>query len=79
MGVNENMIQLLKEEHHRGANVIVWSRGGWEWACAVIEALGIEPWVDEVYTKPIVYYDDTPVKKWLKDRVFIDHDQVYKR
>ena len=77
-GVHEPMIRLLKEEFHRGNYIEVWSRGGWEWAKNVIIALDIQKYVHQVKTKPLVYFDDTPVKKWLKDRVFIDSNQPYK-
>lgn len=77
--VNESMVRLLKEEHHRGGYVIVWSRSGYEWATNVIKALDLVPYVDQVLSKPIVYFDDTPVKKWLKDRVFIGPDTNYKK
>lgn len=76
---NLSMIRLLKEEHQRGGHIIVWSRGGWEWARNVVQALNLEPYVHQVLSKPVVYFDDTPVKKWMKDRVFIGPDEPYKR
>lgn len=76
--INKAMVRLLKEEKHRGGYVIVWSRSGNEWASNVVEALGLEKYVDLVMSKPVVYFDDTPVQDWLKDRVFLDFDFVYK-
>lgn len=78
MSVNKAMVRLLKEEHHRGNYILVWSRGGYEWARNVIQALDLVPYVHQVMTKPICYFDDKPVKKWMKDRVFIGPDEKYK-
>lgn len=77
-GINKAMVRLLKEEHHRGNAVIVWSRSGYEWAKNVVIALGLEKYVNTVMSKPLVYFDDMPVKKWLKDRVFIGPEVKYK-
>jgi hypothetical protein len=79
VGVNTNMVRLLKEERQRGSYIVVWSRSGWEWAANVIKALYLESCVDRVMSKPIVYFDDTPVEEWLKDRVFIGPEVKYKR
>jgi hypothetical protein len=76
--VNKAMVRLIKEEHQRGGYVIVWSRSGWEWARNVVQALDLVPCVDQVMSKPIVYFDNEPVKNWMKDRVFIDFDIKYK-
>ena len=79
VGVNSNMVRLLKEERQRGSYIVVWSRSGWEWAANVVRALNLEQYVDRVMSKPIVYFDDTPVEHWLKDRVFIGPEVRYKR
>ncbi len=76
--VNQNMIRLVKEEKHRGATIVVWSRGGYEWAADVVTALGLEDLVDTVMSKPLVYFDDKPVTEWLTDRVYIGPDENYK-
>lgn len=76
--VNKNMVRLVKEEHHRGATIIVWSRGGYEWAADVITALGLQDYVHTVMSKPLVYFDDKPVTEWLTDRVYIGPDANYK-
>lgn len=78
MNFNTNMVRLLREERQRGSYTIVWSRSGWEWAKNVVLALGLEDCVDRVMSKPQVYFDDTPVELWLKDRVFIEADVAYK-
>lgn len=75
---NLPMIRLLKEEHSRGAHILVWSRGGFEWADSVVTALRITEFVDQIMSKPMVYLDDKPVEQWLKDRVYLDADMKYK-
>ncbi len=79
MRVHEPMVRLLKEEHHRGNFVIVWSRGGYEWAAEVVKALKLEDYVHLISDKPFVIFDDLPVEDWLKYRVFLPPDTVYKR
>jgi len=76
--INRPMVRLLKEESHRGNYILVWSRGGYEWARNVIQALDLVEYVDQIMSKPLVYVDDTPVTKWLKDRVYIGPDEAYK-
>lgn len=76
---NPNMVRLLKEEHQRGSYIIVWSRSGWEWARNVAIALDLQPYIHRVMSKPIAYFDDQPVETWMKDRVYIAPDVVYKR
>lgn len=76
--VNEPMVRLLREEHHRGSCVVVWSRGGCEWARNVIRALGLENQVDYVMSKPLAYFDDKPIQEWLPYRVYIKPDTIYK-
>lgn len=78
MGIHEPMIQLLKEERYRGNFILVWSRAGKQWADNVVMALGLEDQVHLVMTKPLVYFDDIDVSEWLKDRVFLPPDAIYK-
>lgn len=77
--INRPMVRLLKESKARGEYVRVWSRGGWQWAYSVVEALGLIQHVDDVESKPTAYFDDTDINEWLKYRVFIKHDTVYKQ
>lgn len=78
VGVHLPMVRLLKEEAHRGAFIIVWSRGGHEWAANVIDALGLNKQVNLVLTKPLLYLDDCDVSDWLKYRVYLEPNTVYK-
>jgi len=79
MTANESMIRLMQEEKHRGGHIIVWSRGGQEWASNVVEALHLTRVVDTVMEKPLVYYDDLDVSEWMKDRVYIPPTVGYKK
>lgn len=79
LGVNEPMIKVLKDEKARGSFILVWSRGGYAWASTIIEALGLESYVDLIMTKPLVYLDDSEVSSWLKDRVYINPKVTYKK
>lgn len=76
--VHEPMVRLLKEQKRRNGFVVVWSRGGFEWATNVVKALHLTEYVDIVMSKPRVYFDDLPVKKWLKDRVYLEPKSKYK-
>ena len=63
-------INGLREHSHAGHVVIVWSKGGVEWATNVIKALNLEAYVDVILTKPDWYYDDMPAEHWLPERQF---------
>lgn len=76
--INQPMLRLLREEADKGSCIIVWSRGGYKWAHAVVEALGIHDIVDFVMDKPLAYFDDKEISEWLKYRVYIGPDIRYK-
>ena len=75
---NHPMIRLLMEEAHRGACVVVWSRGGHEWATNVVVALKLQKYVTMIMSKPLAYFDDKPVSEWLQYRVYIKPTEIYK-
>jgi hypothetical protein len=77
--VHEPMVRLLREEHSRGGFIIVWSRSGFAWAETVVKALGLSDKVHLIMSKPLVYFDDSPVENWMKDRVYLSPDAHYKR
>lgn len=79
MLVHEPMVRLLREQKRRGSFIMVWSRGGYEWAANVVKALHLTECVDLVMSKPKVYYDDLPVQEWLKDRVYLEPRSTYKK
>jgi hypothetical protein len=78
--INAAMVRLLKEEAARGSFVIVWSRGGYQWAANVVKALGLNKYVNLVISKPLVYFDDKDAAEWLTSgqRVFLDFNVKYK-
>ncbi|MHA1676319.1 MAG: hypothetical protein ACTSU6_03995 [Candidatus Njordarchaeales archaeon] len=63
-------IESLKEHSHAGHIVVIWSKGGVEWANTAIMALNLEDYIDIVLTKPDWYYDDIDVAHWLPERQF---------
>lgn len=63
-------INSLKNARTRGHGVVVWSQGGYAWAKAVVEALGLNEYVDFIVTKPNWIYDDLPVEAWMGHRFF---------
>lgn len=64
-------IKLMKNHKSRGTVIVVWSQGGYQWAKAVIETLGLTEYVDFVMSKPRAYVDDLPSEAWMKERIFI--------
>lgn len=80
MQVNAPMVRLVREEIVRGSKIIFWSRGGYQWAMNVLTALHFDEYETEllVLTKPFAYFDDSPVDKWMVDRVYIKPDVPYK-
>lgn len=79
MQAHEPNIRLLLEEKHRGSYVVVWSRGGYEWAENVLKALNLTDKVDLVLTKPMAYFDDVPINDWLPYRVWLAPNEIYKK
>lgn len=73
-------VKHLKKMKARGYSIVVWSKGGSDWAEAAVEALGIEDWVDVVMPKIDFHLDDVEnpkdkIGKWayidLKGRVWV--------
>lgn len=75
---NEPMIRILREELHAGKLVVVWSRGRYEWAVAVLQALGIDHENIVVMSKPDAYLDDKPCIEWMGPRVYLEPTEIYK-
>lgn len=70
-------IKILKDRKSRGATNIVWSAGGYAWAKAVIEALGLQKYVTLIMSKPILYVDDKPAQEILGERLYLPFDDKY--
>ena len=63
--VNTAMVDRLRFHAESGYHVIVWSQGGFQWAHAVVKALGLEEHVAIIMDKPTVLYDDLGYSAWL--------------
>lgn len=72
-------IKLLKNYAARGFFIIVWSKNGYQWAEAVLKALGLIHKVNLIMTKPCVYIDDEPPANWMGEHVFIPADHSFGR
>jgi len=68
LAVNQAAIDELKQHKKKGAIIIVWSQGGWDWAQSVVKALKIEKIVDYVVEKPSVVFDDLSMATWSPRR-----------
>lgn len=65
-------IKLLQKLAAVGWYIRVHSGSGWAWAKTVVEALGLEAYVDEVCSKPLGNTDDRPPGDGLAYNVYID-------
>jgi len=63
--IHEAHVELIKEFHARGHRVVVWSQGGYRWACKAVKLLDISKYVDLVMSKPEWVFDDKPSSKWM--------------
>lgn len=75
--VHEPHVKILRDRKARGATIIVWSQSGYQWAEAIVRALGLEDCVDFVASKPIAYIDDKPVQDWMAERIYLDPASNY--
>ncbi len=56
--VHTKHVQKIKDYHTLGHVVIVWSASGHEWARKVVEALGLQGYVNFAMCKPHRVFDD---------------------
>lgn len=61
--IHKKHIISMKRFHSRGQFVIVWSKGGAQWAKKAVQLLGIEKYVNLVCAKPSWCFDDQPLDK----------------
>lgn len=62
--VHKRHVEQVKGHKARGHTVMVWSKGGADWAETVVRRLGLERHVDWVVDKPHWCYDDS--QKWVE-------------
>ena len=68
---HDKHIKYLKDSKLLNKNtVVVWSAGGWNWARAVVESLGISEYVDAVMSKPERYVDDLHCSKFMGEMIY---------
>ncbi len=70
-------IKVLKDRSKRGSFIIVWSAGGYQWANAVVKALGLEDYVNLIMSKPQMYVDDKKAKDIMGERLYIPYGDEY--
>ena len=68
--VNKRNVTLLKECKLSGAAVVAWSQGGARWSAAVIEALGLNDYVDITSSKPTFLIDDLQSREFMPKSVW---------
>lgn len=60
------IIEEVKKRASRGYSVIIWSKGGSDWAEAVVNALNLDDYVACIQPKPDFYIDDVEdCRKWM--------------
>lgn len=79
LAIHEPHVQLLKERAARGAHIKVMSHGGYQWARAVIIALGLQDVVSEVLSKPIAVIDDLPIAGALGETMYLKPNSKWKQ
>lgn len=70
-------IKVLRDRKVRGSFIVVWSAGGYQWAEAVVKALGLEAHVDLIMTKPHMYIDDKKAEEFMKEHLYIPYGNGY--
>lgn len=63
---NHDAIHLLKQLKANGYSIMVWSKGGYQWAETVVRTLELKDYVDIIMTKPDIYVDDISADKFMK-------------
>lgn len=59
-------LELLKQKHSEGYQIILWSQCGADYAESAAKSLNIEHLVTLFMTKPTEYCDDLPASAWMK-------------
>jgi FMN phosphatase YigB (HAD superfamily) len=64
-------VEQLKKHKIRKHTIGVWSAGGSLWAKEAVKALGLEPYVDFVISKPTWCYDDKTPNEYIPPSQYI--------
>lgn len=75
--VHEPHLKIVESRLARGATLIVWSASGYQWAKAVLEALGLDNKNIHVFSKPIAYVDDKKANEWMGEHIYLHPDSSY--
>lgn len=65
--VNWPLVEIVKDYHARGHNVIVWSAGGASWAHSIVEVLKLTEYVHLIINKPSWFYDDLKAEQFMPE------------
>ncbi len=71
-------VRMIIERAKRGAHIVVMSAGGYQWAQAVVEALGLEDSVSQCMSKPITIIDDLPIEGALGATMYLSPNSKWK-
>lgn len=69
--IHQAHVEYVKTMKARGNWVIVWSAAGKLWADSVVNALGLQAYVDDTMSKPFAYIDDKPASDWMTNRIYV--------
>lgn len=78
LSIHAPHVLLLRERAARGAHIKAMSAGGYKWAEAVINALGLQDCVAECLSKPVAIIDDLPVEAALGKTMYLDPNSKWK-
>lgn len=65
VAIHKKHVDWLIRMSKRGEFIVVWSAGGRLWAEAVVDRLGLKPYVNVCLGKPDTIYDDQDPETWM--------------
>lgn len=66
-------VEFVKTLHRQGLTVVMWSAAGKNWAWRAREFLGLQDYVDFVFTKPRFYLDDVDSSHFMGKPSYIPY------
>lgn len=69
--IMQKHVDRIKMHKFWGNGVVVWSKSGKSFAWAVVQALGVEEYVDIVMAKPSWYYDDKKCEDFMGEHRYL--------